>query len=195
MIFIRDAHLHETIRNNRGGITVRSIRFGDGSRGSDRFDRCGARAHPSRLARSPPPSVRSTDAPGRRGGTVYFFPRFFSSLLRTPPSISDNRSSPAAREKGIARIPDRIPNAAPTRRSLATDETGLLRCARLCFLVDKRIVGLGQNNIDPSERSLVLPREITKWNNECEKPGRISKRTVLRKIRLKLSILDFLRFR
>lgn len=77
-------------------------------------------------------------APRRRGRTVYFFGNL--------PSISDNRSSPAdAREKGIARIPDRIPLP-----PFATDASSFQRCARSRPLLNTppwRFAG--RNNIDP----------------------------------------------
>lgn len=68
-IFIHvGALLHKTIRNNRGGITT-AIRFGDGSRGSDRFKR----GHPSRLDHAAflpsPPALPLRS--GRRAGKAW----------------------------------------------------------------------------------------------------------------------------
>lgn len=114
-IFIHvGALLHETIRNNRGGITT-APRFASGI---DRADRINSSAGTFRLdltaPLSPPPLLPSLSARSTRREGVeapFIFPLSF--FEGPPPSISDNRLSPAARGKGIARIPDRIPNAAP----------------------------------------------------------------------------------
>lgn len=101
------ALLHKTIRNNRGGITTARS-----ASGMDRADRIDSSAGTLRLdlaALHSPLSVRST----RREGVEAPFIFLLFSFFGPPPSISDNRPSPAARGRGIARIPDRIPNAAP----------------------------------------------------------------------------------
>lgn len=109
MIFIHvGALFHETIRNNRGGITA-AVR----SSGMDRADRIDSNAGTLRLDLSSSPlSVRSTRREGVEAPFIFPFSFFWGG---TPPSISDNRPSPAARGKGASqgfRIEFRTPRRA-----------------------------------------------------------------------------------
>lgn len=90
--------------------TITWFRFRDGW--IARIGSIRTREHPSSRSRSSPPLPFRSSRRARKAWRYRLFSFFLFS--GPPPSIFDNRLSLAARGKGIARIPDRIPCALPT---------------------------------------------------------------------------------
>lgn len=129
-IFIHSgALLHETIRNNREGINHRAVSL---RRWMDRADRINSNARAPFVSISQP-SPLSIDAPGRRGGTVYF-PFFFRGPRRRYSTIVFLLPRAGKASQGF-----RIEFRARYRRRIF-----------LCPATSPRkTMGLGRNNIDP----------------------------------------------
>lgn len=137
-IFIHaGALLHKTIRNNRGGITT--ARSASGMDRADRIDSSAGTLLRLDLAALHFPPFGPVDAPGRRGGTVYF-PSFlfFSGPRRRYPTIVFLLPRAGEASQGF-RIEFRTP-----RRTLPTPDLFTVRPA-----ASPRETGLGRNNIDP----------------------------------------------